>query len=109
MKTIEETETETRVPDEPISQIDTSGMSKGQKEALELTEAAREESTRQSFFARDLFLGSPLYSTLYPFPAQPSQDIEDSTGFIPDEDPIERVIVPRVAVIASDALRFLQN
>ncbi len=82
MKTIEETETETRVPDEPISQIDTSGMSKGQKEALELTEAAREESTRQSFFARDLFLGSPLYSTLYPFPAQPSQDIEDGTAFL---------------------------
>lgn len=55
--------------------IDTSKMSEGQRAALELTEAARDESRRG--FAGDLFMGRVNWQAIFPFPEVPPLGIED--------------------------------
>jgi len=61
--------------------IDTSKMSSGQREALELTEAARHESGRWSF-AGDLFMGRLALDQVYPFPLQSDADIKAGGAFL---------------------------
>lgn len=63
------------------STIDTSKMNRGQREALELTEAARHESGRRSF-AGDLFMGRLALDQVYPFPLQPDADIKAGGPFL---------------------------
>jgi alkylation response protein AidB-like acyl-CoA dehydrogenase len=61
--------------------IDTSHMSEGQRSALELAESSRD--TRElSGFAASIFDGSPEFSTIFPFPAQPAEDREDGDSFL---------------------------
>lgn len=61
--------------------IDTSKMSEGERNALELTEAARSEQEYKSF-AGDLFMGRFPIDRIYPFPEQPVADIEAGKPFL---------------------------
>ena len=73
-------QTHTPVTNEPESVIDTSKMSKGQREALELTEAARESTSKS--FAGDIFMGKFSLNNIYPFPEQTEQDIDAGASFL---------------------------
>ncbi len=65
----------------PPSLIDTSKMSSGQRAALELAEASRD--TRElSGFAASIFDGTPDFSLVFPFPAQPAADREAGDVFL---------------------------
>ncbi len=66
---------------EPASVIDTSKMNREQRDALELTEAARAATTYRSF-AGDLFMGRFSLGHVYPFPMQPALDIEAGKPFL---------------------------
>src|SRR5262245_49680588 len=66
---------------EPESVIDTSKMSQAQREALELTEAARTVTSYRSF-AGDLFMGRFALDHVYPFPLQPDADVEAGRSFL---------------------------
>ena len=63
------------------STIDTSKMTQGQREALEMTESARTESGYRSF-AGDLFMGRFSLEHIYPFPLQPAVDVEAGQPFL---------------------------
>jgi alkylation response protein AidB-like acyl-CoA dehydrogenase len=67
--------------DEPRELIDTSKMSNGQRAALELTEAAR-ENTREQTFASGLFMGSYNLSGIDPFPTQTTEDRDQGDAFL---------------------------
>jgi alkylation response protein AidB-like acyl-CoA dehydrogenase len=54
--------------------IDTSKMSKGQREALELAEAARDPLEDRGSFASNLFVGRYDFDRIYPYPAQSAED-----------------------------------
>src|SRR5258706_3225776 len=66
---------------ESESVIDTSKMSHAQREALELTEAARASSSYRSF-AGDLFMGRCALDRVHPFPLQPDSDVEAGRPFL---------------------------
>jgi hypothetical protein len=74
---------------EPETVIDTSKMSHAQREALELTEAAR-AVTNQRSFAGDLFMGRFSLGHLYPFPLQPALDVEAGRPFLTELNRILR-------------------
>ena len=62
-------------PDKPVaSVIDTSKMSKGQREALELAEASRDPLDDRGSFASNLFIGRYDFSRIHPFPEQSPED-----------------------------------
>lgn len=63
------------------SAIDTSKMSAGQRAAVELTEAAREEK-RTSGFVADLFMGRAHPAALLPFPRQTHEDQDQGDAFL---------------------------
>jgi 3-hydroxyacyl-CoA dehydrogenase/alkylation response protein AidB-like acyl-CoA dehydrogenase/enoyl-CoA hydratase/carnithine racemase len=67
-------------PDEAPELIDTSKMSAGQRAALELTEAAR-ENTSGSFASR-MFMGELDVSGISPFPEQTPSDREQGDVFL---------------------------
>src|SRR5947207_2068790 len=54
--------------------IDTSKMSKGQREALELAEASRDPLDDRGSFASNLFIGRYDFGRIYPFPEQSADD-----------------------------------
>src|SRR5438270_13417407 len=54
--------------------IDTSKMSKGQREALELAEASRDPLDERGSFASNLFIGRYDYARIFPYPAQTEED-----------------------------------
>src|SRR5438552_17894213 len=58
----------------PSSVIDTSKMSKGQGEALELVEASRDPLDDRGSFASNLFIGRYDFDRIYPYPAQNEED-----------------------------------
>ena len=68
------------IPDEPASVIDTSKMSREQREALELTEAAR-EVTRDGFIS-GLFMGDFDFAALHPYPLQRAEDRDQGDAFV---------------------------
>jgi alkylation response protein AidB-like acyl-CoA dehydrogenase len=68
------------LPEEPRSAIDTSKMSREQREALEMTEAAR-DVTRDGFVS-GLFMGEFGFSALHPFPAQSAEDRQQGDAFL---------------------------
>ena len=63
------------------SNIDTSKMTQGQREALEMTESARSESTYRSYVG-DLFMGRFSLEHIYPFPLQAAEDIAAGRPFL---------------------------
>src|SRR6201990_2575930 len=50
--------------------IDTSKMSKGKREALELAEASRDPLDERGSFASNLFIGKYDFARIFPYPAQ---------------------------------------
>lgn len=63
------------------SLIDTSKMSAGQRAALEMAEAARDER-QNTGLAAGLFFGEPDFATLLPFPKQSVEDRDQGDAFI---------------------------
>ena len=61
--------------------IDTSKMAAGQRDAIELTEAARERAQASSFVS-DLFLGRCDFTKLLPFPEQTHEDQDQGDAFL---------------------------
>jgi len=78
--------------DEPRELIDTSKMSNGQRAALELTEAAR-ENAREHTFASGLFMGSFNLSSIAPFPTQSAEDRDQGDAFL---SALERLLREKV-------------
>src|SRR5262245_1182566 len=63
-------------PEKPVAPavIDTSKMAKGQREALELAEAARDPLEDRGSFASNLFVGRYDFNRIHPYPAQTAED-----------------------------------
>src|SRR5919109_1855509 len=62
-------------PEKPAATvIDTSKMAKGQREALELAEAARDPLEDRGSFASNLFVGRYDFGRIHPYPAQSAED-----------------------------------
>jgi alkylation response protein AidB-like acyl-CoA dehydrogenase len=61
--------------------LDTTGMSEGKRQALELAEASREAFTRTSFVA-ELFLGRFPFSSLHPFPPEAGDSAARGEAFL---------------------------
>lgn len=64
------------------SVIDTSRMSKGQREALELAEASRDPLDDRGSFASNLFVGRYDFGRIHPFPAQSAEDRQAGEEFL---------------------------
>src|SRR6266567_6481849 len=62
--------------------IDTSKMAKGQREALELAEAARDPLEDRGSFASNLFIGRYDFDRIYPWPAQSAEDRAAGESFL---------------------------
>jgi alkylation response protein AidB-like acyl-CoA dehydrogenase len=71
------TETKTAAPI-----IDTSKMSKGQREALELAEASRDPLDERGSFASNLFIGRYDFERIFPYPAQTDEDRAKGEPFL---------------------------
>src|SRR6266404_7369258 len=56
------------------SVIDTSRMSKGKREALELAEASRDPLDDRGSFASNLFIGRYDFDRIFPWPEQSAED-----------------------------------
>src|SRR5205085_4325068 len=62
-------------PEKPAAGvIDTSKMATGQREALELAEAARDPLEDRGSFASNLFVGRYDFNRIHPYPAQSAED-----------------------------------
>lgn len=75
MNTLEETKTDNKVL------IDTSRMNAGQRAALEMAEAARDER-RNTGLAAGIFFGEPDFDKLLPFPKQTLEDRDQGDAFL---------------------------
>jgi alkylation response protein AidB-like acyl-CoA dehydrogenase len=64
------------------SVIDTSKMSKGQREALELAEASRDPLDDRGSFASNLFIGRYDFSRIHPYPTQSAEDRAAGAEFL---------------------------
>src|SRR5947208_542028 len=79
----EETSAKPAKPEKPAaSVIDTSKMSKGQREALELAEASRDPLDDRGSFASNLFIGRYDFDRIYPYPAQTEEDRAAGAEFL---------------------------
>src|SRR6516162_10728742 len=67
---------------EPKPVIDTSKTSPAQREALELTESAREAAQAERGFAGGLFMGRFNLPQIHPFPAQSMEDSDHGDAFL---------------------------
>src|SRR5438105_4479787 len=64
------------------SVIDTSKMSKGKREALELAEASRDPLDERGSFASNLFIGRYDFDRIYPWPEQSAEDRDAGKEFL---------------------------
>src|ERR1700730_15584785 len=67
-------ETSLKAEKSAASVIDTSKMSKGKREALELAEASRDPLDERGSFASNLFVGRYDFDRIYPWPEQSAED-----------------------------------
>jgi alkylation response protein AidB-like acyl-CoA dehydrogenase len=67
---------------ESVSVIDTSKMSKGKREALELAEASRDPLDERGSFASNLFIGRYDFNRIYPWPEQSAEDCAAGKDFL---------------------------
>ena len=73
---------ETSAKPAPAAVIDTSKMSKGQREALELAEASRDPLDERGSFASNLFIGRFDFDRIFPWPTQSEQDRQAGEEFL---------------------------
>ena len=83
------------MPEEPKPRdnaplIDTSKMSEGQRAALELTEAARDEAAAKPSLASGLFMGRFDLDAVFPFPEQSGTLVYEPSKFQQPTRPFER-------------------
>src|SRR6266487_2569199 len=78
---VEETSAKPQKP-APASLIDTSKMSKGKREALELAEASRDPLDERGSFASNLFIGRYDFDRIFPWPEQSAEDREAGKEFL---------------------------
>src|SRR2546423_9837936 len=78
----EETSAKSQRPTPSPSVIDTSKMSKGQREALELAEASRDPLDDRGSFASNLFIGRYDFSRIHPYPTQSAEDRAAAAEFL---------------------------
>src|SRR5437899_10790362 len=64
------------------SVIDTSKMSKGKREALELAEASRDPLDERGSFASNLFIGRYDFERIFPYPNQTEEDRAKGDPFL---------------------------
>src|SRR3954451_21906673 len=69
-------------PKSPAPLIDTSKMSKGQREALELAEASRDPLDERGSFASNLFIGRYDFARIFPYPTQSDEDRAKGEPFL---------------------------
>jgi hypothetical protein len=69
------------LPEKPATLIDTSKMSVGQRAALEMAEAARDER-HNSGLAAGLFFGKADFAKVLPFPKQSVEDKDQGDAFL---------------------------
>ena len=82
-KSASRTDSSSGEPENPVSAvIDTSKMVKGQREALELAEAARDPLEDRGSFASNLFVGRYDFDRIYPYPAQSAEDRAAGESFL---------------------------
>lgn len=106
---------------EPENLIDTSKMSKGKQQALEMTEASRNETSLRASFAGQIFMGKLDLEAVYPFPEQSQEDKEAGLPFLKnlqhvldgvDADEIDREgeipdsIMEKLAVIGAFGIKI---
>src|SRR6201995_3350368 len=77
-----ETGVKETVKEAPAPVIDTSKMSKGQREALELAEASRDPLDERGSFASNLFIGKFNFDRIFPYPAQSDEDRAKGEPFL---------------------------
>src|SRR2546430_15755634 len=70
----EQVKAEAGVKERPSSIIDTSKMSKGKREAVELAEASRDPLDERGSFASNLFIARYDFDRIYPWPEQSVED-----------------------------------
>src|SRR2546421_437258 len=75
-------ETSAKIEKPAAAVIDTSKMAKGQREALELAEAARDPLEDRGSFASNLFVGRYDFNRIYPYPAQSAEDRAAGQDFV---------------------------
>src|SRR5437588_8730349 len=75
-------ETSARPEKASPSVIDTSKMSKGQREALELAEASRDPLDDRGSFASNLFVGRYDFERIHPYPEQSAEDRAAGQSFL---------------------------
>ncbi len=79
------TNTHSKNPVNPVKEnavlLDTSRMNAGQRAALEMAEAARDER-RNTGYAASLFFGQPAADKLLPFPKQSVEDRDQGDAFL---------------------------
>ena len=75
-------ETSAKAEQAPASVIDTSKMSKGQREALELAEASRDPLDDRGSFASNLFVGRYDFERIHPYPEQSLEDRSAGEAFL---------------------------
>jgi alkylation response protein AidB-like acyl-CoA dehydrogenase len=73
---------ETASQQAPAALIDTSKMSKGQREALELAEASRDPLDERGSFASNLFIGKFNFERIFPYPVQSAEDAAKGESFL---------------------------
>src|SRR5438046_2609335 len=82
-KSASRTDSSSGEPEKPAAAvIDTSKMAKGQREALELAEAARDPLEDRGSFASNLFVGRYDFDRIYPYPAQSAEDRAAGEDFL---------------------------
>jgi len=85
----------TGTPEKSPSTIDTSKMTPEERAALELAESSRVEAGPTGSFGSSLFLGRPLFDTIFPFPAQSVEDEDQGDAFLERlEDFLENRVDP---------------
>ena len=68
--------------EEPEMIIDTSGMSEGKRQALEMAEDSRDEFHTHHSFVASLFMGRFPAKELFPFQRQPEEDRAEAEAFL---------------------------
>jgi len=98
--------------EEDAPDIDTTGMSKGKREALEMTEASRDSHWTYPTFAGALFMGELPWNLVYPLPLLADDEHERGEKFLQDftkflHDNIDPDEIDRVGEIPEEAIRGL--
>ena len=88
---------ETRTEEDAVI-IDTTGMSKGKRDALEMTEASREGHWEYPTFAGALFMGELPWDLVYPYPQRPEDRDERGEKFLEDLEAVLREHVDPVEI-----------